>query len=78
MKVAVVGGGIAGLSAAWELVAGPVTAEVTVFDPDPPGGKIVTADFCGRPVDTGPDAFIARMPEGIALCRELGIESDIC
>jgi oxygen-dependent protoporphyrinogen oxidase len=77
VNVAVIGGGIAGLAAAWELVSGPDPAEVVVFEPDNLGGKIAGSDFAGHHLDMGPDAFIARVPEGIALCRELGIESEL-
>lgn len=71
MRVAVVGGGIAGLAAAWELKG---SAEVAVFDPGPLGGCVRTEPFDGRPVDCGPDAFIARAPEGLALCAEAGVD----
>jgi oxygen-dependent protoporphyrinogen oxidase len=74
MKVAVVGGGIAGLAAAWELRG---RADVTVFEPGRPGGKLRTEEFLGHPVDTGPDAFIARVPDGLELCRELGLDRDL-
>ncbi len=73
-EVAVVGGGIAGLVAAWELRG---RAEVTVFEPERLGGKLRTEEFAGHPVDTGPDAFIARVPEGLELCRELGLDGDL-
>ncbi len=69
-----VGGGMAGLAAAWEMRAG---AEVTVFEPDHLGGKVVTSDFCGRPVDEGADAFITRQPAALDLCRQLGIDGDL-
>lgn len=72
MKCAVVGGGIAGLSAAWEL-AGAGGAEVTVYEPGHLGGKLLTTAFLGRPVDEGPDSLITRVPEGTALCQELGL-----
>ena len=72
MKCAVVGGGIAGLSAAWEL-AGAGGAEVTVYEPGHLGGKLLTTAFLGRPVDEGPDSLITRVPEGPALCQELGL-----
>lgn len=83
--VAVVGGGIAGLAAAWELVGSGSRssgqadgAEVLVLEGGPgPGGKIGTADFYGRPVDLGADAFIARRPEALELCRQLGLEDDL-
>jgi oxygen-dependent protoporphyrinogen oxidase len=77
VKVAVIGGGIAGLAAAWELVSGPAPAEVTVFEPDRLGGKLRTSPFAGHPVDEGADAFIGRLPDGIRLCAELGIESEL-
>jgi oxygen-dependent protoporphyrinogen oxidase len=69
-----VGGGIAGLAAAWELRG---EAELTVFEPDRLGGRILTTAFEGRPIDEGPDAFITRAPDGLQLCREAGIEADL-
>jgi protoporphyrinogen/coproporphyrinogen III oxidase len=77
VKVAVIGGGIAGLAAAWQLASPHARCEVTVFEPDRLGGKILTGAFAGHAVDAGPDAFIARVPEGVELCRELGIESSL-
>lgn len=76
MKFAVVGGGIAGLSAAWEL-AGAAPVEVTVYEPGHLGGKLLTTMFLGRPVDEGPDSLITRVPEGVALCQELGLGEDL-
>ncbi len=76
MKFAVVGGGIAGLSAAWEL-AGAGGAEVTVYEPGHLGGKLLTTMFLGRPVDEGADSLITRVPEGVALCQELGLGEEM-
>jgi len=75
--VAVVGGGITGLAAAWEL-AGPRgghrPVRVTVLEAGAHlGGRIDTLDLGGRPVDAGADAFIARVPDAVALCQELGV-----
>ncbi|HET9060858.1 MAG TPA: protoporphyrinogen oxidase [Acidimicrobiales bacterium] len=75
MRAAVVGGGIAGLSAAWELTSGG--ADVTVYEPGQLGGKLRTSAFLGRPVDEGPDALLARVPEGVTLCEELGLADDL-
>jgi oxygen-dependent protoporphyrinogen oxidase len=75
VRAAVVGGGIAGLSAAWELAG--AGAEVAVYEPGHLGGKLLTSDFMGRPVDEGPDAFLARVPDGVALCEELGLAGDL-
>ncbi|HUC15163.1 MAG TPA: protoporphyrinogen oxidase, partial [Acidimicrobiales bacterium] len=76
VRFAVVGGGIAGLSAAWEL-AGTDGAEVTVYEPGHLGGKLLTTTFLGRAVDEGADSLITRVPEGIALCQELGLGEEM-
>ena len=76
MKFAVVGGGIAGLSAAWEL-AGAGGTEVTVYEPGHLGGKLLTTMFLGRPVDEGADSLITRVPDGVALCQELGLGEEM-
>jgi oxygen-dependent protoporphyrinogen oxidase len=77
--VAVVGGGIAGLAAAWELSEGAAAGgRVVVFEAGPRfGGKLRTETFGGREVDLGPDAFIARRPEALALATELGLGPDL-
>jgi protoporphyrinogen/coproporphyrinogen III oxidase len=78
--VAVVGGGIAGMAAAWELVAGSGDdrPEVHVLEADDRvGGKLRSAEFGGRTVDLAADAFLARRPEAVALCEELGITDQL-
>ena len=81
-EVAVVGGGIAGLSAAWELCrisgADGSRCRVTVLEADDRlGGKLQSTTFAGRPVDLGADAFLTRRPEALQLCRELGMQSEL-
>ena len=76
MKVAVVGGGIAGMAAAWE--AARLGHSVVLHEAgDRLGGKLRTSLFCGRPVDEGPDAFLARVPFAVELCRELGLADEL-
>ena len=71
-SVVVVGAGITGLTAAHALAT--AGASVTVVDAaERVGGLIRTTPFAGRPVDWGADAFLARVPEGVELCRELGL-----
>ncbi|MEY4173976.1 MAG: protoporphyrinogen oxidase [Actinomycetota bacterium] len=72
-RVAVVGGGIAGLAAAH--AAAKAGAEVTLHEREPRlGGKLLTTPFAGHPgIDDGPDAFLARLPWGTALAREVGL-----
>jgi oxygen-dependent protoporphyrinogen oxidase len=79
--VVVVGGGIAGLSAAWELsraLADGTRRSVTVLESGASvGGKLRSAPFAGRLVDLGADAFLTRRPEAIELCAELGLHGDL-
>ena len=75
MHVAVVGGGIAGLAAAHEL-ADREGVTTTVLEASARlGGKVATEPFAGTALDTGPDAFLARRPEAVELCAELGLTS---
>ena len=75
--VVVIGGGIAGLSAAWTLSA-DTALRVIVFEAEArPGGKLQSRDMGGRAVDVGPDAFVARRPEAVALCTELGLHDEL-
>jgi oxygen-dependent protoporphyrinogen oxidase len=70
--VAIVGGGISGLAAAYELQRRGLT--VRVLDAAPrPGGVITTERFDGWVVDGGPDSLLVQKPAAVALCRELGI-----
>jgi oxygen-dependent protoporphyrinogen oxidase len=74
-RIAVVGGGITGLAAARTLaLAG---AEVTVVEPDRLGGKLQTTSFDGGLLDEAADAFLARVPEAVDLCRDLGIDGEL-
>lgn len=73
----VVGGGIAGLAAAWELRRLAPDAEITVYEPGALGGKLRTSAFAGRDLDEGADAFLARVPEGRQLCEELGLAGSL-
>jgi oxygen-dependent protoporphyrinogen oxidase len=71
-RVVVVGAGIAGLAAAWDLAQ--AGADVTVLESErQPGGVIVTERRDGFLVEGGPDGFLAAEPELPALAAELGI-----
>ena len=41
------------------------------------GGKVQSSAFDGGVLDEAADAFLARVPEGVDLCRELGIDGDL-
>jgi oxygen-dependent protoporphyrinogen oxidase len=77
-RVAVVGGGISGLAAAWELTGGAAAARnapavVVMESADRLGGALRSESFVGRTVDVGPDGFLGRRPEALELCREVGL-----
>ncbi len=71
LRVAVVGGGIAGLAAAHQLCTLGVAVEV--WDAGALGGKLRTSTFAGRPVDEGPDTFLARVPWATELAEAVGL-----
>ncbi len=71
----VIGGGIAGLTAAYRLSQAGVA--VTVVEPGPLGGKLQTSVFAGRPVDETADAFLLRVPWALALCHDLDIDGEL-
>lgn len=75
-----VGAGIAGLSAAWELSGGAngpteATPRVEVIEASGRfGGSLATTSLAGRTIDLGADGFLARRPEATALVHELGLD----
>jgi len=78
MKLIVIGGGIAGLSAAYYAQKNIPDAKITLLESGNRwGGKITTdrvssddGDFI---IEGGPDTFLATKPWAVALCKELGI-----
>jgi len=73
-RVVIVGGGIAGLAAAYRLNrAAPGIAVTLIESGSRLGGKIVTERMGGFVVEGGPDSFLSYKPRGIGLCRELGL-----
>ena len=72
IEVAIVGGGIAGLAAGWELIrrgVQPVIFERT----SRAGGVILTEHADGFVLEAGPDSVLMHKPAAVDLCREIGI-----
>ena len=70
--VVIVGGGIAGLAAAFFLRDEAV--RVTVLEGSPRlGGKLSVSEIGGVAVDEGAEALLVTRPEGIALIAEAGL-----
>ncbi|MEH1029031.1 protoporphyrinogen oxidase [Micromonospora profundi] len=83
-RVAVVGGGIAGLAAAVRLRdRAPAGTEITVYEQSGVlGGKLRTGELAGQPVEFGAESFLLRDPTGaesgaVALVRRLGLADQI-
>ncbi len=86
MKLTIIGGGIAGLSAAYYATKNIPNAQITLIESSEYwGGKITTnrVTFDEVPelsrgdgqfiIEGGPDTFLATKPWGVALCKELGL-----
>lgn len=74
--VVVIGGGIAGLAAAFYLKDQPV--RVTVLEGSPRlGGKLSASDVAGVAMDEGAEALLARRPEGVELITAAGLSGDL-
>lgn len=76
VDVAIVGGGVAGLSAAYELKSRGLTYRVLEAS-DRPGGVVVTERSDGWVIDGGPDSLLVQKPAAVGLCRELGLGSQL-
>ncbi len=75
-SVVVIGGGISGLAAAYELVQAGITC--TIIDPSQTlGGVIRTEHADGCLVEAGPDSFLAQKPWALELIKELGLEDQV-
>jgi oxygen-dependent protoporphyrinogen oxidase len=77
-RIAVVGGGIAGLSAARELLIRLPGAQVTVYESSSAvGGKLRVGEVAGQTVDFGAETMLARRPEATELVRKLGLAGSL-
>ncbi|MDF1490033.1 protoporphyrinogen/coproporphyrinogen oxidase [Tessaracoccus caeni] len=74
MNAVVIGGGLAGLVAARELLRQGY--RVTLCEASPHlGGMIARSNVGGITVDSGAEAFATRIPAARELCAELGLET---
>jgi oxygen-dependent protoporphyrinogen oxidase len=80
-RIAVIGGGVSGLAAAYTLArarqaGAPI--EEALFEASPwLGGVVRTETVEGFVIEAGPDSFLAEKPQAAAMARELGLGDDL-
>ena len=81
MRIAIIGGGIAGMAAAYELEkarAAGEPIEYALFESEARlGGSIASEIRSGIVLERGPDSFLTEKPAAAELCRELGLGEEL-
>jgi protoporphyrinogen/coproporphyrinogen III oxidase len=81
VRIAIIGGGIAGLAAAYELEKARAQGEAvsyTLFEARPRlGGTLASEIVDGAVLERGPDSFLTEKPAAAELCRELGLGQEL-
>jgi oxygen-dependent protoporphyrinogen oxidase len=81
MRIAIIGGGIAGLAAAYELEkarAAGAPVEYTLYEArERLGGSLASEIVNGAVLEKGPDSFLTEKPAAAELCRELGLGGEL-
>jgi len=77
-KIAIIGGGITGLSTAFflqeKLKEQAIPADfILIESSERLGGKIITERVGDFVIEGGPDSFLSQKPTGLMLCRKLGL-----
>lgn len=72
VDVIVIGAGIAGLAAAYELHRSGISFVVLERAPRA-GGVILNEEVDGFMIDAGPDSLLIQKPEAVNLCRDVGL-----
>jgi oxygen-dependent protoporphyrinogen oxidase len=77
-RIAIVGGGITGLSAAFHAHQLDPSAELLLLEArDRPGGVLSTVHRDGFLIERGADNFITNIPWAVDLCRQLGLADEL-
>ncbi len=81
-RVVVLGGGVTGLTVCYRLLraseARNLPLEVHLIEASPRLGGVIETEFVdGVLMEKGPDCFLTSKPDGVELCEELGLESQL-
>src|SRR5579872_5875633 len=80
-RIAIIGGGISGLSAAFSLEKvrdQGAEVEYVLYESSPRlGGVLVTEKVDGCLIEAGPDSFLTEKPWATDLCREVGLADQL-
>ena len=80
-RIAIIGGGISGLSAAFHLekarAAGSQLSYTLIESSNRLGGSMSSDRVDGCLVEAGPDSFLTEKPWALTLCKELGIDDQL-
>jgi oxygen-dependent protoporphyrinogen oxidase len=81
LRVAIIGGGIAGMTAAYELEkirSAGAAVDYTLFEAgNRLGGVLDSCTVDGTVLERGPDSFLTEKPAAAELCRELGLGGEL-
>jgi len=81
MRTAIIGGGIAGLAAAFDLEkarAAGADVEYTLYEGGERLGGVLNSEIVnGAVLERGPDSFLTEKPAATELCKELGLGADL-
>jgi protoporphyrinogen/coproporphyrinogen III oxidase len=81
VRIAIIGGGIAGLACAYELELARRAGEAVEYElfeaGSRLGGVVSSAVVNGTVIERGPDSFLTEKPAAAQLCRELGLEPEL-
>lgn len=77
-RIAIIGGGISGLSAAYELATRHPATSFTLYEASERlGGIVETVREQGFTIECGPDSWVTEKPWACALAKELGLADEI-
>lgn len=79
-RIAIIGGGVAGLTAAWEMtrLAERDSTQVVVFEASARlGGIVETVCEGGFVIECGPDGWVTEKPWALELVQELGLGGEV-